>query len=90
MILATLQPTFNFFCWSLGVSGLTKSLSLKYISNLYKGKNATTLKASLAAHTEKNKRKKNRNKLDDDVHHKGLNNCMDELNEELDITRKVS
>jgi hypothetical protein len=67
-----------------------KDLSLKYNSNLYKGKNATSLRASLAAHTGKNKRKKNKNKSDDDVHHEGLNECMDELNEDLDITRKAS
>ena len=32
---------------------LSLSLSLKYNSNLYKGKHATSLRASLAAHTEK-------------------------------------
>ena len=67
-----------------------KDLSLKYNSNLYKGKNATSLRASLAAHTGKNKRKKNKNQADDAVHHKGLNECMDKLNEDLDITRKLS
>jgi len=67
-----------------------KDLSLKYNSNLYKGKNATSLRASLAAHTGKNKRKKNKKPSDDAVHHEGLNDCMDELNEDLDVTRKVS
>ena len=67
-----------------------KNLSLKYNSKLYRGENATSLRASLAAHTRKKKRKKNRNQSDDDIHHEGLNECMDELNEDLDITRKVS
>ena len=70
---------------------LGQRISLKYNSNLYKGKNATSLRARLAAHTyQKKKRKKNKNQADDAVHHKGLNECMDKLNEDLDITRKLS
>jgi hypothetical protein len=69
---------------------LSLSLSLKYNSNLYNGINVTSLRASLAAHTEKNKMRKNKNKLDKDVHHKGLNECMVEFNEDLDIAKRVS
>ena len=61
-----------------------KDLSLKYNSKLYKGKNATSLRSSLAAHTGKNKNEKKKNNHDE------MNECMDELNEELDITKKVS
>ena len=57
---------------------------------MYKGKIVTSLRARRAAHTGKNKRKKNKNQSDDAVHHEVLNECMDELNEDLDITRKLS
>ena len=77
-------PCLQFFLMVFGCVR-AKDLSLKYNSNLYKVKNATSLRASLAAHTGQNVREKNKNKLDDDVHHESLNECMDEFNEELDI-----
>ena len=44
----------------------------------------------MAVFQGKNKKKKSKKKESDGKFHEDLNECMDELNEELDITKKVS
>ena len=60
-----------------------KDLALKYRSNLYKGKNATSFRSSIAAHTGKKKR---HNK----IRHNEIMESLEELDEEIDNTTKRS
>ena len=86
------------FCLLIFGRVRAKDLALKYNANLYRGKNATTLRAGLAAGTSRKKGKRKKGKTDVDIqnsveHHNLLKdhiaNCGDEFHEDSDCHKKI-
>ena len=87
-----------------------RDLALKYNANLYRGKNQTSLRSQLAAHTTEDKKKKKKKKksgkkavekkgVEEAVEKKGVEEaeriqhdelveCLDEINEEVECSKK--
>ena len=77
-----------------------RDLALKYNANLYRGKNPTSLRSGLAAHTVDNKKRKKKKpkknsekkpveEVAEQAEHDELVCCLDEVNEEIECSKKL-